>query len=162
MKKIMGIKAESKAQILDNRTIEIQAKDGEIYQILTNIANYEDDETRLFFLHLIEIIFDKCFSEDKEKMSNQIWREFMLSGINFIGISAGNRQGERLRIGSQIRQLRERKGMEARDLALLANIDAANLCRIEQGKYSVGLDILSRIAYVLGAHIDLVPNQVYE
>ena len=42
----------------------------------------------------------------------------------------------------------------------LAGIDAANLSRIEQGKYSVGLDILSRIAFVLGAHIDLVPNQL--
>lgn len=50
--------------------------------------------------------------------------------------------------------------MEARDLALLAGIDAANLSRIEQGRYSVGLDILSRIAFVLGAYIDLVPNQI--
>ena len=41
-----------------------------------------------------------------------------------------------------------------------AGIDAANLSRIEQGRYSVGLDILSRIAFVLGAHIDLVPNQI--
>ena len=56
--------------------------------------------------------------------------------------------------------MREAKGMEARDLALLAGIDAANLSRIEQGRYSVGLDILSRIAFVLGAHIDLVPNQI--
>ena len=75
-------------------------------------------------------------------------------------MSAGDRHGDRVRIGSRIRQLREAKGMEARDLALLAGIDAANLSRIEQGRYSVGLDILSRIAFVLGAHIDLVPNQI--
>jgi len=32
----------------------------------------------------------------------------------------------------------------------------ANLSRIEQGRYSVGLDILSKIAFALGAKIELV------
>ena len=49
--------------------------------------------------------------------------------------------------------------MEARDLALLTGIDAANLSRIEQGKYSTGIDILSRIANVLNAYLDLIPNE---
>ena len=75
------------------------------------------------------------------------------------GIDGGNRQAERERIGKRIRQMREKKGMEARDLALLAGIDAANLSRIEQGRYSTGIDILSRIAVILGAHLDLVPNE---
>ncbi|NDV14863.1 helix-turn-helix domain-containing protein [Muricauda sp. TY007] len=35
-------------------------------------------------------------------------------------------------------------------------MDAANLSRIEQGRYSVGLDILSRISEVLGVKVDLV------
>ena len=48
--------------------------------------------------------------------------------------------------------------MDARDLAILTGIDAANLSRIEQGKYSTGVDILSRICVVLDAHLDLVPN----
>ena len=46
--------------------------------------------------------------------------------------------------------------MEARDLAKLAGIDAANLSRIEKGIYSVGLDILSKIAAVFGKKIDFV------
>ncbi|MBQ3657115.1 MAG: helix-turn-helix transcriptional regulator [Bacteroidales bacterium] len=61
-------------------------------------------------------------------------------------------------MGRRIRELREAKRMEARDLALLAGIDAANLSRIEQGKYSTGVDILSRIAVILDAHLDLIPN----
>ena len=63
---------------------------------------------------------------------------------------------DRARIGERIRQIREDRGMEARDLARLAGIDAANLSRIENGKYSVGLDILSKIAAVLGKKIDFV------
>ena len=79
-----------------------------------------------------------------------------------MGMDFGNRQRERVRIGKRIRELRESKKMEARDLALLTGIDAANLSRIEQGKYSTGVDILSRIAIVLDAHLDLIPNSQKE
>jgi len=41
-------------------------------------------------------------------------------------------------------------------LSQLANIDAANLSRIEQGRYSVGLDVLSKIALALGAKIEMI------
>ena len=85
-------------------------------------------------------------------------KEFM--SLPFLLWAIVCKQGERTRIGKKIRQIREEKGIEAKDLAKLANIDAANLSRIEQGKYSVGLDILSRIAFVLGCQIDIVPNQV--
>lgn len=160
LKKIMEAEFKSKAQVLDRKMVEVVAPDGETFQIYSQIGIYDSEETQHYYLHLVEAIFDKHFSEDKEVMSNRIWREMMLNGVPFIGMSSGNRQGERARIGGRIRQLREAKNMEARDLAQLAGIDAANLSRIEQGKYSVGLDILSRIAFVLGAHIDLVPNQL--
>ena len=63
---------------------------------------------------------------------------------------------ERERIGEKIRKIRLEKGIEAKQLALLAGIDAANLSRIEKGRYSVGLDILSKIANALGVQVDLV------
>lgn len=63
---------------------------------------------------------------------------------------------ERARIGARIRELRKEKNIEAKMLAQIANIDAANLSRIEQGRYSVGLDILSKITFALGAKIELV------
>lgn len=162
MKKFMETETRSKAQILDRHYVEVQTPDGELFNLLTNIGEYNVEETQAYYLHLIEFIFDKHFSDDKEKMTNRISWELFNSGINFLGMSSGNRQGERIRIGKKIRELRERKGMEARDLALLSNIDAANLSRIEQGKYSTGLDILSRIAFVLGAHLDLIPNESNE
>ena len=46
--------------------------------------------------------------------------------------------------------------MDAKHEACYADIDAANLCRIESGKYSVGLDILSKIGYALGMEVDFV------
>ena len=156
----MKTEFKSKAQVLDRKMIEVTAPDGEVFQIYSQIGMYEDEETRHYYLHLVEGIFDKHYSENKETMTYKIWRELTLNGVSCLGMSAGNREGERNRIGCRIRQLREAKNMEAKDLALLAGIDAANLSRIEQGKYSVGLDILSRIAFALGAHIDLVPNHI--
>ena len=93
-------------------------------------------------------------------MTKNIWRDLLLKGVSFMGISSGDRQGERTRIGKKIRHFRKEKGIEAKDLAKLANIDAANLSRIEQGKYSVGLDILSKIASAVGYHIDIVPKHI--
>ena len=98
-------------------------------------------------------------SHDKEKMVNRISLEFIRNAVPSMGVGPGNRQEERVRIGRRIRELREAKRMEARDLALLTGIDAANLSRIEQGKYSTGVDILSRICVILDAHLDLIPNQ---
>ena len=156
LKRFMNAEFKSKARIVDSKMVEVTAPDGEVFQVLCQVGAYLSEETRKFELHLIEAIFDKNFSEDKEQMTNNIWRESFARGVAFLGISSGDRQGERVRIGGRIRQIREESNMEARDLAKLAGIDAANLSRIENGKYSVGIDILSKIAAVLGKKIDLV------
>jgi DNA-binding Xre family transcriptional regulator len=156
----LAFQFKSKAKIIDDKMVEVIAPDGEVFSILAQVGIYTNEETRHHQLHLVEYVFDKNFSDDKELMSNNIWRDLLQNGVTFMGMSSGDRQGERTRIGKKIRQIREEKGIEAKDLARLANIDAANLSRIEKGKYSVGLDILSRIAFVLGCQIDIVPNQV--
>jgi len=160
LKKFLATEFKSKATIIDDKIVEVIAPDGEIFSLLTRIGIYTNDDTRNYQLRQVESVFDKNFSEDKEIMANTIWRDLMLIGITFMGLSSGDRQGERTRIGNKIREIREIKGIEAKDLAKLANVDAANLSRIEKGKYSVGLDILSRIAFVLGHQIDIVPTHM--
>ena len=158
----MEASTKSKAQILDRNTVEVQTPDGELFSIISDLAKYDSDEYKNYVLHLIEFIFDRNYSEDKEPMINRIQREFLLNAVPSMGMDSGNRQDERVRIGRKIRELREKKRMEARDLALLTGIDAANLSRIEQGKYSTGVDILSRICVILDAHLDLIPNHENE
>ena len=63
---------------------------------------------------------------------------------------------ERHRIGQRIKEIREGINIEAKVLSKLSGVDAANICRIEQGKVSVGLDVLSKIANALGYKVDLV------
>lgn len=158
IKKFMAIETRSRAKILNRHYVEVQTPDGEIFQIISDIAKYYSDEYKAYVLHLIEFIFDRNFSDDKEQMIMRISRDFCINAVPSLGMDSGNRQSERVRIGCRIRELRESKNMEARDLAVLAGIDAANLSRIEQGKYSTGVDILSRICVILDAHLDLVPN----
>lgn len=146
----------SKARIINTKIVEITAPDGEVFQVLSLIGAYHSKNARDYELHLLEDIFDKNYSADKEYMIDNIWRDIMLNGISFRGMSSGNRNGERIRIGKRIKEIREERGIEARDLAKLARIDAANLSRIENGKYSVGIDILSKIASSLGKKVDLV------
>ena len=152
----MSLEFKTQAEVLDSKVVKVTAPDGEVFQVLCQIGKYISEETRNYELHLVEAIFDKNYSPDKELMINNICRDAMMNGISFLGISSGDRQGERTRIGNRIRQIREERGIEARDLAKLAGIDAANLSRIENGRYSVGIDILSKIAASLGKKLDLV------
>lgn len=68
-----------------------------------------------------------------------------------------NQMNDRERIGIRIAKLREEKGLSQRDLAELTGINHANIGKIEKGRYSVGLDILSKIAFALDATVDIVP-----
>lgn len=159
LKKFMATETRSRAQILDEHFVEVQSPDGELFNIISDIAKYDNDEYKAYVLHLMEFIVDRNFSDDKEKMVNRICGDFIQNGVPSMGMDSGNRQAERIRIGKRIKELREAKKMEARDLAILTGIDAANLSRIEQGKYSTGVDILSRICVILDAHLDLIPNE---
>lgn len=63
----------------------------------------------------------------------------------------------RLRIGRQIAAAREIAGMTQDQLSDATGIFQSNINRIEKGKYNVGLDILSRMAAVLGCEIYFEP-----
>ena len=157
IKKFLDFPTESSAQIINRKEVEVTAPDGEVFTVYCQIGALLNEETRNYELHWLEVLFDKNFSLDKEGMIQNIWREAMQFGIgNVLGISTGTRHTDRARIGARVREIREERGMEARDLAKLAGIDAANLSRIENGKYSVGFDILAKIATALGKKVDFV------
>ena len=113
---------ESKAKVVSPKRLEITAKDGEKFEIMSSIGSYTDEKTRLSMLNLLEGIFDRNFSEDKEEMVSNVWREAVASGIHILGIQSGTREQDRIRIGSRIRQIREQRGLEAREVAHLAGV----------------------------------------
>jgi len=144
----------TKVTFSDSTTINVVARDGETFILDTYLPVPEDGQQGI--ADLLAFYFEENFSDDKSDMVYWVLMKMMANASFSFSWVSSDRSEERERIGSSIRQLREKKGMEAKVLATLANIDAGNLSRIEQGKYSVGLDILSRIANALGAKVDLV------
>jgi transcriptional regulator with XRE-family HTH domain len=58
-----------------------------------------------------------------------------------------------MNLGLVIKQLRERRGWTQDGLAWRAGTTAANISRIESGKYNPGTELLGSIAYVFGVHV---------
>ncbi len=143
----------AKANLLDNRTVEVTAQDGEVFTLQLFTPLNEEDKKE--YLYLLAESFDRHFCDDKSYMIYKVFNDATYSFGNSFTYLFSDRSEERKRIGKRIKELREQMNVEAKDLAALTNIDPANLCRIEQGKYSVGFDILSKIATVLGAKVEL-------
>lgn len=66
---------------------------------------------------------------------------------------------ERRRIGDRISELRTIHRMTRDDLEERTGILRSHISRIEQGKYSIGLDTLTKIAHAFGMRIDFVDNE---
>ena len=65
-----------------------------------------------------------------------------------------NNQNERKRIGAMIASIRIKKGYTQDELAERSGLLRPHISRIENGRYSVGLDTLAAIADGLGVKID--------
>jgi len=144
----------TKVNFLDSSTIEVVVRDGEKFILKCYLPVHY--ARQMAIAQTLALSFDENFSDDKTSMVYWVLIDVMTNAGFSFSYDSSDRGMERGRIGARIRQLRESKGMEAKQLATLTNIDASNLCRIEQGRYSVGLDILSKISLALGAKVDLV------
>jgi len=63
---------------------------------------------------------------------------------------------ERERIGLRIKELRTSANLSQEKLAELAGVGQGHIARIEQGKYSTGIDVLAKIAEALNVKIDFI------
>lgn len=109
--------------------------------------------------HIIACLFDKYYQGDPSVIMGPIYREMLRIGCWATPYWYGpDRNNERERIGAQIRNLREQRHLEAKELAQFADIDASNLSRIEKGKFSPGLDVLCKIAAAMDCSVEIVPN----
>ena len=63
---------------------------------------------------------------------------------------------DRQRIGKRIQELREERNWTPMQLSNASGIDVGNIIRIEHGKYSVPLDVLTKLAKSLGCKLVIV------
>ena len=106
----------------------------------------------------IFVSLDEYYSGSEESIWGDILKEMFNRRIRPFTWVICDRDKERIRLGSRIKELRKERGMDAKELAQKIGIDAANLSRIEQGRFSVGIDILNKIAGVMNMSLDFVPN----
>ena len=154
------------SKFVDDSTIEVIAQDGEKFTWNTRFPTPKQDKEH--YAKRLAYYFEKYFKDDigdETGMGMHYWIWIQMNYYEGLAIDGGKGERdnerifllqERVRIGTRIREIRKERNIEAKVLAQLVNIDAANLSRIEQGRYSVGLDILSRISFALGAKIELV------
>lgn len=156
----------TQAIFVDDTTIEVIAQDGEKFTWNTYFPTPKQNQQ--YFAGRFAYYFEKYFKDNiggNTGMGMQYWIWIQMTYYEGLAINGGRgdrederifQYQERVRIGARIRELRKEKNIDAKVLSQLANIDAANLSRIEQGRYSVGLDVLSKIALAIGAKIELV------
>lgn len=63
---------------------------------------------------------------------------------------------ERIRIGKRLRELREGQGLTTTQLAEMCDLSHSTISKVENGRWSVSLDILSKICDALGARVEIV------
>ncbi len=82
-------------------------------------------------------------------------------------------QEQRLRIGQRFAEVRKsvvwtdekgikRKGMTQVELAARCGVPQCHIARVENGRYSVGFDIMEAIAEALGMIVDIVDPTLAE
>lgn len=62
----------------------------------------------------------------------------------------------RQRIGTQLRALREAKGLTTRELAERCDLTHSHIVRIESGYYGFSIDTLDKLTTALGATINII------
>lgn len=93
-------------------------------------------------------LFDELFSQSSDEELQSFY-----SDLSF-ACERENR-GIRSAIGKRIKSIRLQRDMTQQKLATAAGITKANVCRVEEGKYSVGIDVLDKIADALGVSLEL-------
>ena len=150
------METKTKCKFVSRDRVTVETSQGDRFTLgLSGVVPFELQEQHC---QIIAALFDKYYQGDPSVIMGPILRgmyQYCWTGIYWYG---PDRENERERIGARIKSLRLERRLDAQDVAQLADIDASNLSRIEKGKYSVGLDILCRIAAALDCHVDIVPN----
>ena len=148
-----------KISFLDPSRARVETDSGEVFILgFGSIFNYQlDQQFDGYFTKTLTALFDKYYDGNFNSVWGKIQAGMIRAKLTPIFWAIDDRDKERERIGNRIKELRKEQGMDAKELAQKIGTDASNLSRIEQGRFSVGLHTLCKIANVLNMKIDFVP-----
>jgi len=64
-------------------------------------------------------------------------------------------QNGRIAFGSNLRELRKEKELSQYKLSKMANVERANIARIENGKFNLSIGVMIKLAAALGKDIEI-------
>lgn len=148
----------TKVFFIDPLKVRVETEDGAVYILGYNSTmNYQIEQNwDGFYSKCVSMLFDKHYNSSEESIRGPIAKGMYNNRLDSFQWLINDRDKERERIGNRIKELRKTQGLEAKELAQKIGIDPGNLSRIEQGRFSVGFDILNKIANVMDMRVDFV------
>lgn len=149
----------TQVEFLDQLRVKVETEKGDVYILgYTNNMNYQiEQQYNHFYSKCVASLFDKYYDGNERTIWGPILAGMFRSNIYSFMWVMMDKDKERARIGNRIVELRKERKMDAKELAQKVGIDPGNLSRIEKGHFSVGIDILNKIASVLNMKLDFVP-----
>ena len=139
-----------------NGTSQMRLESPEGEEILVGFYDTMPLHEEEAYRQAVETITDNFYFLGESNYFNYLSHELIVNGYGEPLYAGIGRNIERDRIGRRIKELREEQNMDAKTLANKAGVTPANMSRMEQGKYSPGLDVICRIANALGMQLDFV------
>ena len=148
----------TKVIYLDPKRVLVETPKGEKFILgFCSSMNYLwETEYNVSFSDFLSSLFDKFYKGNDSVIMGEITRQLLIHRFEPVFSYGRDPRQNRLIMGDRIRELREDKNMDVFTLAEQAGIQPNTLKRIEAGKFSADLDILSKIAQGLGMKIDFV------
>lgn len=160
----LNIMVPTKVKFIDHKRVYVETPLGDDFIVgFADETNYQIERQSVFKVtEVLAVLFDKMYKGDSGVILGTLNIELTNAGFCSIlfyqKCESVEKTDERVRIGQRIKELRMEKGIDAKSMAAAAGIDASNLSRIESGKYSVGIDLLAKIANVCGKKLDFVDS----
>lgn len=148
----------TKVAYLDTKSVLVETPQGDKFIIGFNSEiNYQlEQQANVPFTDFLSLLFDDYYKGDESVIWGEIYRQLVIHHFESIFSVQRDSVQNRVLMGDRIRELRIRKNLDVQTLALKSCLQPSTLKRIEAGKFSVDLDVLSRIAHGLGMKIDFV------
>ena len=149
----------TKVSFINQEQVKVETADGRTY-----ILGYGDSENFQIehqsggrYSRCVAALFDQFYDGSDHSIWGPIAAGMLTNRLSPFLWVALDKDKERERIGNRIKELRKERKLDAKELAQMAGIDAGNLSKIERGQFSVGIDILNKIAAALNMRVDFVP-----
>ena len=148
----------TKVSYLDQQRVLVETPKGDKFIVgFHSSMNYLwETKANIPFTDFLASLFDKYYKGDDSVIMGEISRQLIINRFEQVFSYGRDPIQNRVIMGERIRELREQKNMDLLTLAARSGIQPNTLKRIEAGKFSVDLDVLSKIAQGLGMKIDFV------